>query len=86
MAITFLRILSKQATIWVFSKVQFFLITNIKLLFQSESYSVSKVLGYGWHFLHVYKNERVLAKAGGFRLLNSKLHKKTVITGVHSIS
>ena len=43
MAVTFLRILSKQATIWVFSKVQFFLIKNIKLLFQSESYSVSKV-------------------------------------------
>ena len=37
MAISFLNCFSKSTTIWIFSKLQFILITNIKLLFRSRN-------------------------------------------------
>ena len=36
---SFLNVLSKRAAIWIFSKVQFFLNTNIKLCFEVETIS-----------------------------------------------
>ena len=38
MATSFLNFLSKMAVIWIFSKLQFFLIADIKLLFPSRNY------------------------------------------------
>ena len=38
MAMTFLNFLFKGATTWFFNKVQFLLITNVNVLFQSWNY------------------------------------------------
>ena len=59
MAMGFLNFLSNRATIRIFSKLQFFLITNIKFLFRSRNYfkRFPCKIRYCWHFLHVYKND-----------------------------
>ena len=66
MPLSFLNFLSKRATIWVFSELHFLVISDIKFSFQNRNYfnSFQCKMVYGWHFLHVYKSERVLAKSG----------------------
>lgn len=70
-------------------KIQFFLITNIILLFQRGSYfkSFQCKIGYGWYFLHVSKKTKEFYyKAEGFNtLFNFSLHKNIVMTEDHSI-
>ena len=68
MTMVFLHFLCKRATVWIFSKPRFLLITNIKLLFRSRNYFIcfQCKIGYGWHLYLIYKKKAALAKGGSF--------------------
>ena len=83
MAMSFLNLLSKRAIIWIFSRLEFFLIANIKLLFRSRNYinSFQRKIGYSCHFLHFFKNEGFIANGrfmGGLNFMEKLLLPETI--------
>ena len=82
MAISFLNFLSKKATIWIFSKLQFFLITNKKLLKSfSRAFNARFSTVSTFSMFIKTKEWQVLICCFYF-----KLHEKAVITKDHSMS